>query len=213
MDGSPTVRLEAAYSLGMRGANAIPFQEVFTALRGTPALRSERARDIVRHFAPGNAPAIQSMLLRASEWREKVLLLHGMAASGDLSGTELVASLLKDEHARVRVAAIQALVTMGDPTHAPAVLALAADPDPRVRLAVAQYASGLREIDSSTPLETLALDADFDVQRTAIHGLVSLGGPRLASFQSQSGENPLVQALLTEATHALASHSRGGRAP
>ena len=203
-DRSSLVRLEASHALASRRAARVSVLPIFRALRETKAIHSDRVRDMLRLLAPGRAEELNVLLEEAKTPREKVLLIDGLAISGDLTRSPQIAKHLGDNQALVRVTAIRALEQLGDPSHTSAVLQLVGDADRRVRQAVARYASVMSQVEATDrSLETLALDSDFDVQRTAIYGLVKLGGSRLAAALQAKATPPIVEALFVEASHAL----------
>lgn len=203
-DQRPEVRIEAAHALAMRQAQGIRLAVVLEALRATAALRSDRARDIVRLMAPGCSAELALLLPAAQTPREKVLLLDGVSVAGVLDLTDLVAGFLHDPHPTVRAAATHTLQRLADPTHLQAVAGLATDAHTQVRLAVAKFAVSMgNDPLAMEVLSQLAADANFDVQRVAVHGLTASGNPHWRQCLPATPANPeLLSALVDEASAA-----------
>lgn len=200
-DPRSEVRLEAANALAAREVPGVTLKTIIAALRGTDALRSERARDIIRLMAPVNRGELGELLWDATTPREKVLLLEGMAVAGDLTHADQVASLLKDPAPKVRATAVNTLERLADPTHIEFVAALAKDTDPVVRRAVARYAASMNgELNSMAILEMLTMDRDFEVRRIAVHALATWGGSSWKQLMVLGGMDPLLQSLIVEAS-------------
>lgn len=202
-DAHPHVRLEAAHALARRNPEGITVETVVVPLRGTPAIYSDRARDIVRLLAPGKGRELGSLLVVSRNPRERVLLLDGIARAGDLTQTDVVAWQLTDPDSKVRAAAVSTLEKLSDPHHIQNVAGLVSDPSNKVRLAVARYAATMMgELTALAMLEQLASDPDFDVQRTAVHGLADWGGASWDNLARFAGRDTLLLSLVKEAAAA-----------
>ncbi len=199
-DRRPQVRLEAAWALVQQGAPGTSLREILLALEPSGMLKSERARDIVRRLAPGRGDELGALLEAAATDRARALLLEGLALCGDPALAGRVAVQLKATGPRVREAAVRALERLADPHYIGAVTALATDADAGVRKAVAEYTVAMcADNEARNILYWLIHDADFDVQRTAIHGLARHGGAPWHRLQSQAAKSPLLEALIAEA--------------
>lgn len=200
-DPRSNVRLEAANALAAREAPGVSLRAIIISLRGTDALRSDRARDIIRIMAPLHREELSGLLRDATGPREKVLLLEGMAVAGDLTHADQVATLLKDLSAKVRATAIRTLEQLADPEHIEAVAVLGGDADACVRQAVARYAASMNgELNSMAILEMLAMDRDFEVRRVAVHALAAWGGSSWRHLALLGESDPLLQSLILEAS-------------
>jgi hypothetical protein len=201
----PKVRLEAANALAARQAPGITLQGIVIALKATGALRSDRARDIIRLLAPAHHAELLPLLYSATEPREKVLLLEGIGMAGDLSHAGSVAAFLADTSPKVRATAVAALELLADPLHIKEVAQRGADPDPCVRRAVARYAASMNGEGSSLAiLKELAMDREFDVRRTAVHALAASGGPAWEELGRLSQHDALLESLMREASQPSA---------
>lgn len=199
-DSHHHVRLEAAHALARRNPDGLTVETVITPLRGTPALNSDRARDIVRLLAPGKGHELGNLLAVSRNPRERVLLLDGIARAGDLTQADVVAWQLTDRDSKVRAGAVNTLEKLSDPHHIQNVAGLVSDPSNKVRMAVAKYAATMMgELTALAMLEQLASDPDFDVQRTAVHGLADWGGPSWDNLVRLAGQDPLLLSLVKEA--------------
>lgn len=199
-DRRPQVRLEAAWALAQHGAPGSSLREILPALEQSGMLKSERARDIVRRLAPGRGDELAALLEAGATDRARVLLLEGLALCGDAALAERAAVQLKATGARVREAAVRTLERLADPLYIGAVTALATDADAGVRKAVAEYTVAMcADTEARNILYWLIHDANFDVQRTAIHGLARHGGAPWQRLQSQAAKSPLLEALIAEA--------------
>lgn len=207
-DPRPVVRVEAAYALALRGHPGTALTPLFRALETGSALQSDRTRDIVRMLAGGRGDEMAALLRQAAHDRPRVLLIEGLALCGDGRHTPLIAEHLQAKGARVRLAAVRALHQLADPLYIQAVTALATDTEPKVRKAVAEYTVSMcNSAEARNILYWLTHDADFDVQRTAIHGLARHGGPPWQRLQSQAGKEPLMESMIAEACESLARRS------
>lgn len=208
-DRVANVRLEACHALATRHSPQASIDAILGLLRGTEAIFSSRARDVIRLLAPGRSADLASALKRARSPRERELLIEGLAEAADFTQSAAIAEHLDDPNPLTRIAVVRALEQLGDPSFQTPVAALANDPDRRVRLVVAKYSASMAQSQDHTgTLEKLALDDDFDVQRTAIHALVKLNGERLDAFRKQS-QPPLIEGLLMEATSSFAIPPKG----
>ncbi len=204
-DRRPQVRLEAAWALAQHGAPGISLREILPALEQADMLKSERARDVVRRLASGRSDELAGLLTEAATDRARVLLLEGLAVCGDPALAAQAAEQLKAAGARVREAAVRTLERLADPLYIAAVIALATDADAGVRKAVAEYTTAMcADTEARNILYWLIHDADFDVQRTAIHGLACHGGAPWRRLQSQAAKSPLLEALIAEAAESPA---------
>lgn len=202
-DPLPGVRLEAAHALAARRTPAITLQLIMLALRGTGALESERARDIVRLMAPGRSQALWWLLDSATDAREKVLLLEGIAVTGDIAHAEFVATFLKDAAPQVRAEAVRTLELLGDPVHIEAVIHLARDADARVRLAVARFVASMNgDVAAMAVLEMFSMDRDFEVRRVAVHALAAWGGVAWEHLGLLARQDALLESIMREIPHA-----------
>ncbi|WP_038160443.1 HEAT repeat domain-containing protein [Verrucomicrobium sp. BvORR106] len=200
-DSHHHVRLEAAHALARRNPEGITVETVITPLRGTPALNSDRTRDIVRLLAPGKGHELGNLLAISRNSRERVLLLDGIAKAGDLTQADVVAWQLADRDSKVRAGAVSTLEKLSDPHHIQNVAGLVSDPSNKVRLAVAKYAAAMMgELTALAMLEQLASDPDFDVQRTAVYGLADWGGPSWDNLARTAPRDSLLLSLLKEAS-------------
>lgn len=197
------VRLEAAHALAARSTPGISLQTIMTSLRGTEAMRSDRARDIIRLMAPGQSPALSWLLQSAGDAREKTLLLDGLAVAGDFMYATQAATYLTDASAKVRAAAVDALERLADPLHIDSVAMLVRDPDPRVRLSVARYARTMHgDPTATTVLEFLAMDRHFEVRRVAVHALAAWRGRSWEHLTALARQDPLLESIMREATQS-----------
>ena len=200
-DPRPGVRLEAAHALSARRTPGISLQTIITSLRGTEAMRSERARDIIHLMAPGQSATLSWLLQSAKDAREKELLIDGLAVAGDFMYAREVAIHLGDASAKVRAAAVDALERLADPQHIESVSALSRDADPRVRLSVARYAKSMGgDASAIRVLEYLCLDRNFDVRRTAVHALALWKGRSWDHLAALAQRDPLLESIMREAT-------------
>jgi HEAT repeat protein len=198
------VRLEAAHALAARRTPAISLETIITSLRGTGALQSDRARDIVRLMAPGRGGALSWLLETAADPREKMLLLDGLAVAGDFAHASQAALFLSDASSKVRAAAVSTLEQLADPMHIEAVAMLARDPDPRVRLSVARYANTMHgDVNATAVLETLSMDRDFEVRRAAVHALAGWRGRSWDQLASLARQDPLLESIMREASQSM----------
>lgn len=199
-DPHKQVRIEAAYALAMRQTRIVTPREILEALEDASALNSERIRDIVRQLAPGHAEELAHMLLHTQNARLRVLLLGGLAAAGDFTQSPLVAKQLPHPDASVREAGIITLELLADPEYLTAVATLIHDPNAKVRRAVAKYAVSMgQDAQALSILYTLRTDSDFDVKRTAIHGLYKADPQKLLEEIARSPADEITLALIREA--------------
>lgn len=204
LDPRPVVRLEAASALAHRGSPDARLGAIFQALEDVSALQSDRVRDVLRLLAPHRGPELATLLTSARSDRARVLLLEALALSGDGAQTEQIAAQLQARNPKVRAAAVKALHSLADPAYIEAVTALATDADPKVRKEVADYSASMcADNKTRNVLYWLIHDADFDVQRTAIHALARHGGAPWHRLQSQAAKDPLMDAMIQEAREAL----------
>lgn len=204
-DRQPQVRLEAAWALAKHGAPGTSLREILLALAQADMLKSERARDVIRMLAAGRGDELAGLLEAATSDRARILLLEGLALCGDRTLAERAAAQLKAGGARVREAAVRTLARLADPLYIRAVTPLATDPDPGVRKAVAEYTTAMcSDTEARNILYWLIHDDNFEVQRTAIHGLAQHGGAPWLRLQSQAAKGPLLEALIAEAKESLA---------
>jgi HEAT repeat protein len=199
-DARAGVRLEAAHALAARRTPAISLETIITSLRGTGALRSDRARDIIRVMSPGHGGALGWLLETAVDPREKALLLDGLAVAGDFAHASQAAMFLNDNSPLVRAAAVSTLEQLADPLHIDAVVDLARDPDARVRKNVARYAKTMHgDVTAIAVLETLSMDRNFEVRRIAVHALAAWKGRSWDQLAFLAQQDPLLASLMKEA--------------
>ncbi|MEZ0276400.1 MAG: HEAT repeat domain-containing protein [Roseimicrobium sp.] len=202
-DPRPGVRLEAAHALAARRTPSISLETIITSLRGTGALRSDRARDIIRLMSPGHGGALSWLLETAIDPREKALLLDGLAVAGDFAHASQAALFLSDGSSKVRATAVSTLEQLADPMHIEAVAVLARDPDPRVRLCVARYAKTMHgDVSAIAVLETLSMDRNFEVRRVAVHALAAWRGRSWDQLAFLARQDPLLESLMREAAQS-----------